>query len=181
MTTEEQQLHEQQNIQPPANQPQQQPQPGPSQSQPPVAVVLPKPLTVHDKISRQIKTEELVPSRNFKGHPKNDISLHYKLQNHANLYKLVFYNPKTKTYRTKNLGIDKQILSVPFYLSTANLESSENSYIRNLEQSFLEERYRNNQLQQRNEGLLRELREYRHGDFPHLRGGGRGKILLFYL
>ena len=100
----------------------------------------------------------------FKGHPRYDVSLN-KLQNDANLYKLVSYNPKTKTYRAKNLGIDKQIFSVPFYFLTANLENSEDSYIRNLEQSFLKERYKNFQLQQRNDSLLRELCDYRNGDF----------------
>ena len=92
------------------------------------------------------------------------MSLNYKLQNHANLYKLISYNPKAKTYRAKNLGIDKQIISVPFHLLTANLESSEDNYIRNLEQSFLKERYKNYQPQQLNESLLREIRDYRHGD-----------------
>ena len=43
-----------------SEQPQQQPQPGPSQLQPPVAAVMPKTLTVQDKINRQIKTEKLV-------------------------------------------------------------------------------------------------------------------------
>ena len=138
--------------------------PGPSQLQLPVAAIILKALTVH-KISRQIKTEELVSSPNFKGHPKYDMSLNYKLQNHANLYKLVYYNPKTKTYRAKNLGIDKQVLSVPFHLLTANLESSEKSYIRNLEQSFLNERYKNYQHQQRIESQLRDLRDYRHDNF----------------
>ena len=137
----------------PSEQPQQQPQPGPSQLQPPVAAVMPKTLTVQDKINRQIKTEQLVCNPSFKGHPKYDMSLNYKLQNHANLYKLI------------NLGIDKQILSIPFFLLTANLESSEDSYIRNLEQSFLRKRYKNFQLQQRNDSLLRELRDYRNGDF----------------
>ena len=59
------------------------------------------------------------------------------------------------THRAKILGIDKQVLSVPFQLLTASLESSENSYIRNLEQIYLKERYKNYQLQQRNESLLR--------------------------
>ena len=126
---------------------------------------MPKTLTVQDKINRQIKTEQLVCNPSFKGHPKYDMSLNYKLQNHANLYKLISYNPKAKTYRAKNLGIDKQIISVPFHFLTANLDSSDDNYIRNLEQSFLKERYKNFQLQQRNESLLRELRDYRHGDF----------------
>ena len=115
MTTEGQQLHEQQIIQPPSEQPQQQPPPGPSKIQPPVAAVLPEPFMVRDKISRQIKTEELFSSPNVKGHPKYDISLNYKLQNHAKLYKVVSYNLKTKTYRAKHLGIDKKVLSVPFH------------------------------------------------------------------
>ena len=132
----EPQLHEQQ------EQPSEQPQPGPSQFQPPLAAVLPKTLTMQDKINRQMKAEQLVCNPSFKGHPKYDMSLNYKLQNHANLYKLVSYNPKTKTYRAMNLGIDKQNLSVPFYLLTGNLENSEDSYIRNLEQSFLKERYK---------------------------------------
>ena len=131
-----------------------------------------------------MKTEQLVCKPSFKGHPKYDMSLNYKLQNHANLYKLVSYNPKTKTYRAKNLGIDKQILSVPFYLLTANLENSEDSYIRNLEQSFLKERYKNFQLQQRNNSLLRELRDYRNKDFRgndlfRLFEPGRGRKNLF--
>ena len=146
-------------------QPSEQPQPGPSQIQPPVAAVLPKTLTIQDKIHGQLKTEQLVCNPSFKGHPKYDMSLNYKLQNHANLCKLMSYNPKTKTYRAKNLGIDKQILSVPFYLLTANLESSEDSYTLYLEQSFLKERYKNFQLQQPNDSLLRELRDYRNGDF----------------
>ena len=112
-----------------------------------------------------MKTEQLVCNPSFKGHPKYDMSLNYKLQNHAKLYKLVSYNPKNKTYRAKNLGLDKQILSVPFFLLAANLENSEDSYIRNLEQSFLKERYKNFQLQLRNDSLLRELLEYRNGDF----------------
>ena len=144
---------------------QQKKQQGPSQLQPPTARILAKLMTVQDKIHRQIKTEELVSNPNFRGHPKYDMSLHYKLQNQANLYKLISYNPKTKTYRAKNLGIDKQILSGPFQFLTANLKTSENSYIRNLEQSFLKERYKTYQLQQRNESLLRELRVYRNGDF----------------
>ena len=159
LTTVVPQLHEQQ------EQPSEQPQPGPPQLQPPVAAVLPKTLTMQDKINRQMKTEQLVCNPSFKGHPKYDMKLNYKLQNHANLYKLVSYNPKTKIYCAKNLGIDEQILSVTFYLLTANLENSEDSYIRNLKQSFLKERYKNFQIQQRNDSLLRELRDYRNGDF----------------
>ena len=154
------QLNEQQTTQQPAEQPQQL---GPSQ--PPVAAVLHKPLTIQDKIHRQMKTVQLVCNLSFKGHPKYDMSLNYKLQNHANLYKLVSYNPKTKTYRAKNLGFDKQIFSVPFYFLTINLDNSEDSDIRNLEQSFLKERYKNFQLQQRNDRLMRELRDYSNGDF----------------
>ena len=161
----EPQLHEQQDSEQPSEQPQQQTQPGPSQLEPPEAAIQPKTLTVHEKISRQTKIEEIVSSPNFNRHPKYDMLLNYKLHNHANLYKLVSYNPKTRTYRAKNLGINKQIVSVPFHLLTANLKNSEDNYIRNLEQSFLKERYKNYQLQQRNESLLRELRDYRHGDF----------------
>ena len=124
-TTEEPQSYEQQDTQQLSEQPQE--TPGPSQLQPPVAAIQPKVLTVQDKISRQIKIEEIVSSPNFKGHPKYDMNLNYKLQNHANLYKLISYNPKAKTYRAKNLGIDKQIISVPFHLQTANLESSEDN------------------------------------------------------
>ena len=76
---------EEQNTQQPPEQPS-----GPSQT-----------LTIQDKIHRQIKTEKLVSNPSFKGHPKYDMSLNYKLQNHANLNKLVSYNPKTKTYRAK--------------------------------------------------------------------------------
>ena len=132
-------------------------------------------------------TEELVSNPSFRGHPKYDMSLNYKLQNHTNLYKIVSYNPKTKTYRAKNPGIDKQIFSVPFHLLTANLESSEDNYICNLEQSFLKERYKNFQLQQRNESLLRELRDYRNGDFrkqdnfSNLQPGGESPKALLYL
>ena len=75
------------------------------------------------------------------------------------------YNPQIKSYRAKNLGIEKQVLSVPFQPLTANLESSEDNYIRNLEQSFLKEQYKKFQLQQLNESLLRELRDYRNGAF----------------
>ena len=105
----EPQLHEQQDIEQTPEQSQQHPQPGPSQLQPPVAAVLPKPLTIQDKNHRQIKREQFVCNPSLKGQPNNDMSLNYKLQNHANLYKLVSYNPKTKTYHAKNLGIDKQI------------------------------------------------------------------------
>ena len=61
---------EQQNIQQTPEQPQQS-----GTSQQPVAAVLHKPLTVQEKVHRQIKTEELVSNPSFRGHPEYDMSL----------------------------------------------------------------------------------------------------------
>ena len=81
-------------------------QQGPSQLQvqPPTAMILFKPRTIQDKNTTQLKTEELDSNPNLKGHPKYDMSLDYKLQNLANIYKLVSYNRKTNTYRAKKYG-----------------------------------------------------------------------------
>ena len=124
LTLHKQQQDEQQHDQQSQNQKQQL---GPSQLQPPTAVILPEPMTIPDKIQKQIKREESVSNPNFKGQSMYDVSPNYKLRNPAIIDKLISYNPKTRTYWAKNFGTDRQMLSIPFHFLTANLDNCENS------------------------------------------------------
>ena len=95
------------------------------------------------RLERQKFNEERTRNRQFRGHPNFDWGLQYRILPEGNIYKIQSYSSKLKTYRLKNIALEKQNLTVPYQFITADLNNERDTYTLGLEQDFLREKKKN--------------------------------------
>ena len=126
-----------------------------------LAIIKPRILTMRQRVEKQRYVEEEARKLKFRGDPCFDWGLQYRLLPEGNLYKITSYNRKTKTYRMKNLNLEKQQITVPFQYITAQLHHDDEYFAEALGQNLLREKQKNAQLQAKIKFLQKELNEAR--------------------
>ena len=124
-----------------------------------VCPIQPRILNMNQRLERQKFSEEKTRSRQFRGHPNFDWGLQYRILPEGNIYKIQSYNSKLKTYRLKNIALDKQNLTVPYQFMTADLNNERDTYTLGLEQNFLREKRKNATLRNRIKFLQNKINE----------------------
>lgn len=126
-----------------------------------LAIIKPRILTMKQRVEKQRHIEEEARKLKFRGDPCFDWGLQYRLLPEGNLYKISSYNRKTKTYRMKNLNLEKQQITVPFQYITAQLHHDDEYFAEALGQNLLREKQKNAQLQAKIKYLQKELNDAR--------------------
>ena len=114
-----------------------------------ICPIQPRILSMSQRLQRQKFNEERTRNRQFRGHPNFDWGLQYRVLPEGNIYKIQSYNSKLKTYRLKNIALDRQNLTVPYQFITADLNNEGDRYTLGLEQNFLREKKKNANLMNR--------------------------------
>ena len=122
-----------------------------------VCPIQPRILTMSQRLERQKFNEERTRNRQFRGHPNFDWGLQYRILPEGNIYKIQSYNSKLKTYRLKNIALEKQNLTVPYQFITADLNNERDTYTLGLQQNFLREKKKNANLLNRIKFLQNEI------------------------
>ena len=124
-----------------------------------ICPIQPRILSMSQRLERQKFNEERTRNRQFRGHPNFDWGLQYRVLPEGNIYKIQSYNSKLKTYRLKNIALDKQNLTVPYQFITADLNNERDTYTLGLEQNFLREKKKNANLMNRIKFLQNKINQ----------------------
>ena len=107
-----------------------------------ICPIQPRILSMSQRLERQKFNEERTRNRQFRGHPNFDWGLQYRVLPEGNIYKIQSYNSKLKTYRLKDIALDRQNLTIPYQFITADLNNERDRYTLGLEQTFFARRRR---------------------------------------
>ena len=112
--------------------------------------------------AEQHQAEIQAKTPGFSGHPNYDSNLIYQLQPNINRFNLIGFLSHKKSYLLTNHTIQGQIIQVPFDNITENLTRQLDTFTYQLQQNFLTERQRSQQLDQRITSLQLEIANLKH-------------------
>ena len=117
---------------------------------------------LQDRLQKQHQAEIQAKTPGFSGHPNYDTNLIYQLQPNINRFNLIGYLSNKNSYLLTNHNLQGQTIQVPFDNITANLNPQLDTFTYQLQQNFLTERQRSQQLEQRITELQLEIANLKH-------------------
>ena len=117
---------------------------------------------LQDRLQKQHQAEIQAKTPGFSGHPNYDTNLIYQLQPNINRFNLIGYLSNKNTYLLTNHNLQGQTIQVPFDNITANLTPQLDTFTYQVQQNFLTERQRSQQLEQRINELQLEIANLKH-------------------
>ena len=117
---------------------------------------------LQDRLQKQHQAEIQAKTPGFSGHPNYDINLIYQLQPNINRFNLIGYLSNKNSYLLTNHNLQGQTIQVPFDNITANLNPQLDTFTYQVQQNFLTERQRSQQLEQRITELQLEIANLKH-------------------
>ena len=117
---------------------------------------------LQDRLQKQHQAEIQAKTPGFSGHPNYDTNLIYQLQPNNNRFNLIGYLSNKNIYLLTNHNLQGQTIQVPFDNITANLTPQLDTFTYQVQQNFLTERQRSQQLEQRITELQLEIANLKH-------------------
>ena len=117
---------------------------------------------LQDRLQKQHQAEIQAKTLGFNGHPNYDTNLIYQLQPNINRFNLIGYLSNKNSYLLTNHNLQGQTIQVPFDNITANLNPQLDTFTYQVQQNFLTERQRSQQLEQRITELQLEIANLKH-------------------
>ena len=117
---------------------------------------------LQDRLQKQHQAEIQAKTPGFSGHPNYDTNLIYQLQPNINRFNLIGYLSNKNSYLLTNHNLQGQTIQVPFDKITANLTPQLDTFTYQVQQNFLTERQRSQQLEQRITELQLEIANLKH-------------------
>ena len=117
---------------------------------------------LQDRLQKQHQAEIQAKTPGFSGHPNYDTNLIYQLQPNINRFNLIGYLSNKNSYLLTNHNLQGQTIQVPFDNITANLNPQLDTFTYQVQQNFLTERQRSQQLEQRITELQLEIANLKH-------------------
>ena len=117
---------------------------------------------LQDRLQKQHQAEIQAKTPGFSGHPNYDTNLIYQLQPNINRFNLIGYLSNKNSYLLTNHNLQGQTIQVPFDNITANLTPQLDTFTYQVQQNFLTERQRSQQLEQRITELQLEIANLKH-------------------
>ena len=117
---------------------------------------------LQDRLQKQHQAEIQAKTPGFSGHPNYDTNLIYQLQPNINRFNLIGYLSNKNSYLLTNHNLQGQTIQVPFDNITANLTPQLDTFTYQVQQNFLTERQRSQQLEQRITKLQLEIANLKH-------------------
>ena len=117
---------------------------------------------LQDRLQKQHQAEIQAKTPGLNGHPNYDTNLIYQLQPNINRFNLIGYLSNKNSYLLPNHNLQGQTIQVPFDNITANLTPQLDTFTYQVQQNFLTERQRYQQLEQRITELQLENANLKH-------------------
>ena len=102
---------------------------------------------LQDRLQKHHQAEIQAKTPGFSGHPNYDTNLIYQLQPNINRFNLIGYLSNKNSYLLTNHNLQGQTIPVPFDNVTANLNPQRDTFTYQVQQNFLTERQRSQQLE----------------------------------
>ena len=117
---------------------------------------------LQDRLQKQHQAEIQAKTPGFSEHPNYDTNLIYQLQPNINRFNRIGYLPHKGSYLLANYNLQGQTIQVPFDNITANLTPQLDTFTYQVQQNFLTDRQRSQQLEQRITELQLEISNLKH-------------------
>ena len=117
---------------------------------------------LQDRLQKQHQAEIQAKNPGYSGQPNYDTNLIYQLQPYINRFNLIGYLSHKNSYLLTNHNLQGQTIPVPFDNITADLTPQLDTFTYQVQQNFLTERQRSQQLEQRITELQLEIANLKH-------------------